>query len=328
MGRNYTASGNIKVLITGISGFVGTNMMRYLIQDDTFKIIGTSRNKRSILHLAPSLYASYENQEIYEQGVASDAYVHLSGKVYDIRDKNNEDEYYKVNYEATKKLFDHFVRDRKAKKFIFLSTIHVLTENPDMVLDESYQPEPFTPYGKSKYKAEKFIQKHCPPDKDYYILRPSMIHGPGNKGNLNLLYNLVKWGIPYPVGAYNNKRSFVSIENLCFVIKEIIIGNIEKGLYHIADDEPTYTHDLVDLIADATDKKGRIWNVPPFFLELAAKIGNFIPFFINEHRLKKLTGDFIVSNHKIKEAIDKPLPVRSKDGLRKTLNSLRFDIDL
>src|SRR5690625_6395669 len=75
-----------------------------------------------------------------------------------------------------------------------------------------------------------------------------MIHGPGNKGNLNLLYQLVKSGIPYPVKAFNNKRSFVSIENLCFIIRELIEGEVEQGLYHVADDEPTYTHDLVKLI--------------------------------------------------------------------------------
>jgi nucleoside-diphosphate-sugar epimerase len=312
----------ISILITGISGFVGTNLMKYLSQEKKIKIIGTSRNKSKISNLSPFLHACYEDNEIYEQHVEMDAYVHLSGKVYDIGDKDNEDEYYYANYIATKKLFDHFIRDKKAKKFIFLSTIHVLTENPKIVLDESFNPEPFTPYGRSKYKTEKYIQKHCPPDKDYYILRPSMIHGPGNKGNLNLLYNLVKMGIPYPVGAYNNKRSFVSIENLCFIIKELIKNDITKGLYHVADDEPSSTHDLVELIADVTGKKGRIWNIPPLLLKAAAKLGNNIPFFINEHRLNKLTGDFIVSNKKIKTAIGRPLPVDAKEGLIKTIRSL------
>ena len=49
-----------------------------------------------------------------------------------------------------------------------------------------------------------------------------MIHGPNNKGNLNLLYSFVSKGIPYPFGKYENKRSFVSVENLCFVINELI----------------------------------------------------------------------------------------------------------
>jgi nucleoside-diphosphate-sugar epimerase len=315
-------SGTKNVLITGIRGFVGSNLTKYLLRDDLFQISGVSRNKERIEYLQPILKHTFSIEDIYKHNAHFDAYVHLSGKVYDVRDKGNEQEYFEANYEATKRLFNQFINDTEAERFIFLSTIHVLTESPEEELNESYKPQPFTPYGKSKYKAENYIRNHCPPDKKYYILRPSMIHGPGNKGNLNLLYNLVKRGIPYPVGAYNNKRSFVSIENLCFVIRELILNDVEGGLYHIADDEPTYTHDLVRLIAEATNKKGRIWNVNPKFLELIASFGDIAPIPLNSHRLKKLTGDFVVSNKKLNRAIGKPLPVKSEDGLKYTLNHL------
>lgn len=316
-----------KILITGIRGFIGTNLKEYLKGDTHIKINGCSRSKESIEHLRGQVQNVYSNEEIFGCTKSFDSYIHLSGKVHDIKEEKNEAEYFKANYEMTKKLFDCFVSDDNSKNFIFLSTIHVLTEEPEMELDESYVPKPFTPYGKSKFMAEQYIQDNCPPNKNCYILRPSMIHGPGNKGNLNLLFNLVKYGIPYPVGAYNNKRSFVSIENLCFIIREIIEREIKPGLYHIADDEPTHTHDLVKLIADATGRNGKIWNVNPKLLETLAKIGNNVPFLINEHRLKKLTGDFIVSNKKIKKAIGKPLPVSSKEGLHRTLNSLSLDSD-
>lgn len=314
-----------KILITGISGFIGSNLMEYMRKNSGVSINGSSRSIERIGHFKDKIEDIYSNRDIIEKKLSFDSYVHLSGKVYDVRDKGNESEYFEANYKMTRKLFDHFVSDSRSRNFIFLSTIHVLTENPEEVLDESYVPQPFTPYGKSKFKAEQYIQKNCPPDKNYYILRPSMIHGPGNKGNLNLLFQLVNFGIPYPVGTYNNKRSFVSIENLCFIISEIIQRDIEPGLYHIADDEPTYTHDLVKMIAEATGKKGRIWNIHPGLLKRVAKIGNKIPFIINEHRLNKLTGDFVVSNKKIKNALGKPLPVRAKEGLHKTLNSLTMD---
>lgn len=310
------------ILITGISGFIGSYLKEYLIKESSVKISGSSRRRNKLKKLEKEINGIYSNSEVLDNKPSFDSYVHLSGKVYDLNDRKNIDQYYEANYKMTKKFFDRFVEDKKSKNFIFLSTIHVLTENPKVELDESYIPQPFTPYGKSKFKAENYIQETCPSEKNYYILRPSMIHGPGNKGNLNLLYKLVSNGIPYPIGAYNNKRSFVSIENLCFIIKEIINGEVERGLYHIADDDPTYTHDLVKSIADATGKKAKIWNIPPFILKAIAKIGNKVPFFINDHRLNKLTGDFIVSNKKIKQAIGKPLPVRSKDGLDKTIRSL------
>jgi nucleoside-diphosphate-sugar epimerase len=311
------------VLISGISGFIGSNLTRYLLNHSEMNIAGCSRNLDKIKQLGESIHSVYSNDDIFSIKPSFKSYVHLSGKVYDMHDKKDEGEYFDANFNLTKKFFQNFIDDKASKNFIFLSTIHVLTENPEKELDETYEPKPFTPYGKSKFKAENYIRKHCPPDKNYYILRPSMIHGPGNKGNLNLLYNLVKYGIPYPVGAYNNKRSFVSIENLCFIIQEIIENSIPKGLYHISDDEPTYTHDLVKMIADATNRKGRIWKIPPAILNILAKIGNHVPFVLNEHRLKKLTGDFIVSNEKIKKAIGKPLPVRASEGLEITLNSLR-----
>lgn len=310
------------VLISGISGFIGSNLTAYLLQNSELDLSGCSRDLDKIKHLEGDIHSIYSNDEIFSKKPSFQSYVHLSGKVYDMHDKKNEGEYFEANFQLTKKFFQNFIDDKTSKNFIFLSTIHVLTENPEKELDESYNPKPFTPYGKSKFKAENFIRENCPPGKNYYILRPSMIHGPGNKGNLNLLYNLVSKGIPYPVGAFNNKRSFVSIENLCFIIQQIIENAVPKGLYHISDDEPTYTHDLVKMIAQTTDKKGRIWNVPPSLLNVAAKIGNHIPFVLNEHRLKKLTGDFIVSNEKIKKAIGKPLPVRAREGLENTLKSL------
>lgn len=312
-----------EILITGISGFIGSNLKEYLLKkDQNINITGASRKKEKVDSLKNEIKTVCSNKDLFKSNLSFESYIHLSGKVYDLKDKKNEKDYFVANYDMTKKLFDRFIEDDKSKNFVFLSTIHVLTENPEIELDESYIPQPFTPYGKSKFKAEQYIREHCPEKKNYYILRPSMIHGPGNKGNLNLLYSLIKFGIPYPVGAYNNKRSFVSIENLCFILREIIHNNIKPGLYHIADDEPTYTHDLVRFIADATGKKGRIWNVNPLLLRTIAKIGNTLPFFINEHRLNKLTGDFIVSNSKIKKALGKPLPVSTKEGLNRTLSSL------
>jgi len=76
-----------------------------------------------------------------------------------------------------------------------------------------------------------------------------MIHGPGNKGNLNLLYKLVQKGLPWPLGAFENKRSFTSIDNLTHIITQIIEKEIDPGIYQIADDEALSTNELIQLIA-------------------------------------------------------------------------------
>jgi len=310
-----------KVLITGIRGFVGTNLKKYLNHQGFYQIIGSSRKKKYIDFLKNDIHTITSYEDIIKGHYNINSYVHLSGKVIETDIEGSEEEYLEVNYRQTKKLFDRFIEDEHAEKFIFISTIHVLTDDPEEVLDENYTPMPFTPYGKSKFMAEQYIIENCPQKKKNYILRPPMIHGPGNKGNLNLLYGLVKRGIPYPVGSINNKRSFLSVKNLCFIIDELLKNDVEQGLYHVADDDPTYTHDLINLMADMTGRKSKILNIHPLLLNYLAKAGNILALPINEHKLKKLTKDFVVSNAKIKKSIGKQLPVTSKEGIEITIKS-------
>ena len=149
-----------------------------------------------------------------------------------------------------------------------------------------------------------------------------MIHGPKNKGNLNLLYSFISKGIPYPFGKYNNRRSFVSIENLCFIINELINNDkIESGIYNIADDIPLSTINLIQVISEATGKPTRILKFPKFFVKFIAKVGDFLPLPINSERLLKLTENYEVSNLKIKNAIQKKIPLSSIEGIKKTVTS-------
>lgn len=102
-----------------------------------------------------------------------------------------------------------------ARKFIFFSSVKAAADFvPGDLLTEDIVPHPVGPYGESKIKAEEYILNHPAYEKQVYILRPCMIHGPGNKGNLNLLHQVIKKGIPWPLGAFENRRSFTSIGNL------------------------------------------------------------------------------------------------------------------
>ncbi len=181
-------------------------------------------------------------------------------------------------------------------------------------------------YGKSKLAAENYIlSKEIPKNKRVYILRPCMIHGPNNKGNLNLLYSFVSKGIPYPFGKFENKRSFVSVDNLCFVINELIDNkNIASGIYNIADDESLSTNQLVSIIGDVVNKKAKILNVPKSLVKLIAKVGDVLPLPVNSERLQKLTENYEVSNLKIKKAMQKNLPLSAEKGLKKQLHHFKL----
>ena len=224
----------------------------------------------------------------------------------------------------TKTVFDAFLAS-DSKVFITLSSVKAVADKIQGELNEEHIPNPTTHYGKSKLLAEQYIlSKEFPDGKRVYILRPCMIHGPGNKGNLNLLYKLASKGIPWPLGAFQNKRSFCSIDNLMFIFKELIEReDIPSGVYNVADDTDLSTNEVISILAESQNRKPNIWRISKKSIQIIAKIGNVLKLPINEERMQKLTDSYVVSNQKIKTAIGKPLPVSSREGLLKTFHSFQ-----
>jgi len=249
-------------------------------------------------------------------------YLHLAGKAHDLKNIVSQEDYYKSNTELTKRVFDAFLSS-KANVFITLSSVKAIADDVMDELTELHTPNPVTHYGRSKLLAEQYILSQVIPEgKRVYILRPCMIHGPGNKGNLNLLYNVASKGIPWPLGAFENSRSFCSIDNLMFILKELIErADIPSGIYNVADDEPLSTNELIGLIAQSQNRKPTIWKISKKFIKGVASIGDKLHLPLNTERLHKLTSSYVVSNAKLMAAIGKSLPVSSREGLLKTFKS-------
>lgn len=290
--------------LTGSSGFLGKSLLNYL--EST--IIDIHCLKREELDCR-NLIQFDTNSSI----------VHLAGKAHDLKKVLNPEEYYKVNYGLTKHLYDIFLKSN-ASKFIFISSVKAVADTLLHSLTENHLPSPQTYYGKSKLMAEEYIRSQpLPRGKSYYILRPCMIHGPGNKGNLILLYNLVSNEFPWPLGNFENTRSYLSIENLCFVVRELIEReDMLSGVYNLADDVPLSTNEVINMIATSKGKKVKILNLNRKLIRWLALVGNLLRLPLNSERLKKLTESYVVSNTKIKTALGKPLPVSSKEGLMRT----------
>jgi nucleoside-diphosphate-sugar epimerase len=252
--------------------------------------------------------------------------IHLAGKAHDLKGTSSNDEYQFVNVELTKQLFHAFI-ESEANVFIFISSVKAAADKVDHILFEDAVPSPKTSYGISKLNAEKYLLSiKLPPNKKLYILRPVMIHGPGNKGNLNLLYNLVKMRLPYPLGAYFNQRTYLSVENFCFIIAEFIQQkNITSGIYNISDSNSFSTVELIKLMSDVLGKKTKIWPIPIWIINIIATLGDILKLPFNTERLDKLTDSYLVSNQKLLEAIKKPLPIQGSDGLIKTFKSFQLN---
>lgn len=303
------------ILVTGATGFIGSSLIPYL-EHRGIGTIGVSRS------CGKSLNTYFDSQMLIEDSIIG--IIHLAGKAHDVHNSANFQEYYDVNTQLTIKLFDAFL-ESSASIFIYVSSIKALCDSSSVPLTEEMTPSPQTPYGDSKLKAEEYLlSKIIPPEKKLIILRPAMVHGPGNKGNLNMLYKFIKKGIPYPLAAFDNQRSLLSIENFCFVVYELLTQKeIVSGVYHICDDNVISTSRIVEIISQSLNKPVRMMKIPIGVIKIIASLGNILSLPFNTERLHKLTDSFIVSNTKLISMIRKPLPVKAEEGLKKTIESFR-----
>lgn len=339
------------VLITGVHGFVGSNLVDALKKEHTIyglDIISPEKDGVVKTFSWDDIDLVHgERLMVNGSSLEVDAIIHLAGKAHDTKNKSAAEVYFKVNTGLTQMIFDYFLKS-SAKKFVFFSTAKAAADRVDGVLTENVVPSPVGPYGESKIAAENYILckfkefnglsslredplepleqlEHLKPtSKDVYIFRPCMIHGPGNKGNLNLLYNVVKKGIPWPLGAYENRRTFTSIENICFAVNGVLTKDVESGIYNMGDDEALSTNELIEEICKSLGKKAHIWKLPKGLMNGVAKVGGWLHLPLNPERLRKLTEDYVSSNAKIKKALGvEKMPVDARTGLQTTLKSFK-----
>ena len=289
----------MKILVTGAYGFVGSNLCRYLSGRghicDALDVAVAVRD--GVGYARNWTWEEIENIPYGEY----DAIVHLAGKAHDLKKTADEKSYFDINVGLTERIFN--AAAGKTPRFVYFSSIKAADAD--------------TPYGKSKLAAERFLDGRA------IVLRPAMIHGPGNKGNLNLLWGIAKRGWPWPLAAFENRRSFASIGNVCAAV-EALCERGTNGIYPIADDETISTNRLIGLIAETCGRKPRLWRVPKWAMRVLAKIGDALHLPLNSERLSKLTEDSPVENGEIKKLLGwTAMPIAAEDGMRATLASFR-----
>ena len=283
----------MKFLITGAYGFVGTNLCKYLAEKGHECLaLDIPAAKRDGVP-----YASFYTWDGLDKLPVVDAVVHLAGKAHDLKKVASEQSYFDINVGLTEKIF----AAAKTTRFIYFSSSKADANG--------------NAYGRSKLAAEQFLNGRA------IVLRPAMIHGPGNKGNLNLFWGIARRGLPWPLAAFENKRSFTSIANICAAV-EALCERGENGIYPIADDEMISTNRLIELIAETCGKRAKLWRVPKGVMRMVAKIGDVLHLPLNTERIVKLTEDSFVNNSHLKSQLGwNRMPIRAEEGLRRTLRS-------
>ncbi len=310
----------MKILVSGIHGFVGRGLAKAFAELEDIEVCGLSRSTDPV----EGVSKIFTWNDLYADSVPDnfDSVMHLAGIAHDTKGQEHADEYRRVNVGLTEKLYTYFAGSR-ARKFIFFSSIKAVADSSAKPLTETETPHPIGLYGCSKLMAEQHIMSGPLPDKEVYILRPAMIFGPGAKGNLPLLCAFVRRGLPWPLGAWHSSHSFVSIDNVCYVLREILTGKVPDGIYNLSDDSPISVNELVSMISRQTGRKARIWRVPRPLVKTMAALAAILHLPYDSSRLHKITEPYIVSNAKIRAAlgIDR-LPVDTTTALEHTIKTL------
>lgn len=294
----------MKMLITGAYGFVGSNLCRYLVarghQCDALDVATAIHND-----LPYSQVFTWDNLDALLPHLANyQAVVHLAGKAHDLKKVSSPQSYFDINVGLTKQIFE--LTQGKVKHFIYFSSSKALDAD--------------TPYGQSKKEAEEYLGTQA------IILRPAMIHGPGNKGNLNLLWKIAQLGLPWPLAAFENLRSFASVENVCAAVEQLALKG-ENGIYPIADDTPISTNRIIELMAQTQGRTAKLWRIPKGLMRFGAKVGDVLHLPLNTERLQKLTEDSLLDNTALKQALGwKEMPISAEAGLLTTLNAFKESI--
>ena len=297
----------MKIVITGASGFVGKNLTR-IFNENGDEVFPLSLRK--------------ENWDLPK---TASAIIHLAGIEKDTGSATNHDEYFQVNSYLTEKVFQKFLNS-DIQDFIFISSIKAAADSCTEILTENTAPDPVSLYGRSKLLAEQLISKYeLPENKRLIILRPCLIHGPEDTGNLKLLYKIAENGIPYPFGNFENQRSYLSVDNFSFLLTKIIQSSqFRSGIYNVADDSSLSTNNLVELMYRTLGKDPRILKVPASPIKFLAKFFKKMGVSFIEEKINKLTDSFVVSNNKIRSEISlEKLPLSAEEGLIKTIKSFK-----
>lgn len=289
----------MKVLITGVNGFIGSNINNGL--KDKHEILGVSQSKTSNVcdqYIQCDLTDKEALEEVIKNHNDIDVIVHCAALAHNKGNDLSRDRFMKVNYGVTQDLVDLSNKYLNLKKFIFLSTISVYGERMEKsVYVETDECFPKSPYAVAKKKSEEYIEAKC--KAPYFMLRLAPVYS--NTFRLNIQRRTEMKGINYIVGKGDNKLSLCNVKNIVDVIESIIDGNVsENEIYNISD-EKEYT--FKDMLEINKVSKFKVF-VPKFAVKMLHSINkvSIKKQFIDENSIKLVT-DNIYSSRKIRKNI-------------------------
>ncbi len=326
----------MKVLVTGATGFVGRHLLPALERAGhslSLPIRDSSAKARLPETPVPttrriSVVGDIDERSDWREALRDvDAVVHLAARAH-LLDEAAEDEaaFMRVNARGTSRLVEQSV-DAGVRRFILMSSIGAVKASSESLVTLDTPCKPETPYGRSKLAAEHaLINQSRETNMVWTILRPTLVYGPGNPGNMGRLVGLVRRGLPLPLGAVANRRSFTFVENLVDAATVALAHrNAANALFLLGDGEDLSTAELIRRIAALTGSRTRLIPVPMPLLRgfavgaeaIAEAMGWSVP--LHSATIRRLESSLYVDIEPLREKLGWTPPIGVDEGLRRML---------
>lgn len=319
--------GRRAILVTGATGFVGSALCRSLLDAGVFDVHAALRSSSAALVAGVEPFTVGELSSETAWGAALtgvDVVIHAAARVHVMNETadNSLDEFRRVNVQGTLNL----ARQAAAagvSRFIFISSIKVNGEfsRPGQALTADDVPAPLDPYGVSKYEAEQgLFELASATGMQVVVIRPVLVYGPGVKANFHSMMRWVRRGLPLPLGAIDNRRSLVALDNLLDLIVTCIDHQrAANQIFLVSDGEDVSLTQLLRALGRALGRPARLIPVPATMLRLAAVM------FRRRDLAQRLLGSLQVDITKNRQLLGWTPPVTLSQGLEKAARSLLDD---
>ncbi len=324
----------MKILVTGSTGFVGSRVVQIALKKGWASVEVkrlSTQNKDTYLNEHGSLCKETENTDCFkitdissntQWGGAFDrveCIVHCAARVHQMNESEADarSAYNEVNTLGTLHLARQAAK-AGVKRFVFLSSIKVNGEATHT--GELFKPnlvhKPTDPYGLSKYEAEVGLQQIAEDTGlEVVIIRPPLVYGPNVKANFLSMINVVAKGLPLPLGAIDNRRSMVFLDNL---VDLILISCVHKNAvgrtFLVSDDNDVSLTYMLNSISKAMKRTHYVLlPIPPSWIKFAAKI-------IGKPEVaQRLCGNLQLDIQETKNALDWKPPFDFDEGIQRTV---------